>query len=492
MDRLYYYRHLLRTDLFFLLVIGLGRKDLIHPWLLERCKEVQAEPNGYLDLWARGHGKSSIITLGLTIQDILSSHGDNPDPKWQGKELTIGIFSCTRPLAKQFIGQIKREFEANEILKSYFPDILYDNPGKDAPMWSLDSGIIVRRKSNPKEGTVEAHGLVDGMPTSKHFHILMYDDVVTIDSVRSTAMIEKTTQAWELSLNLGTPGFDITRYAGTRYHYNDTYKTIADRGAAKVRLHPATKDGQVKGEPVLLSRQVLEQKRRDMGSYSFASQLLLNPVADDNQGFKREWLVFHHGRDFTNLNKYILVDPANEKKKDNDYTCMFVIGLGSDSNYYVIDMIRDRLSLTERASTLFRLHRKYKPKGVGYEQYGMQADIAHVKDKMRLDNYNFKVTELGGNLAKVDRIKGLIPLFEQNRIYLPDTLYKTNYERKTEDLTEVFITQEYEAFPVSKHDDMLDCLARITDPDFKMVWPMLDEEEDYYYESDTRGSAWSA
>lgn len=465
----------------------------MNPWLLDRCKEVQSNPNGYLDLWFRGGYKSSIITFGLTIQDVLSSHGDDPHPKWKGNEVTIGLFSFTRPSAKQFLSQIKREFEANEVLKLYFPDIIWENPGKEAPSWSLDSGIILKRKSNPKECTVEGWGLVDGQPTGKHFIGRVYDDVVTLENVRSTAMIQKTTESWEMSLNLGSkPETNpFTRYIGTRYHFNDTYKTILDRGAAIPRIYPATVDGTVLGESVLLDKKELAQKRRDMGSYVFSSQMLQNPVADDSQGFKREWLVFHKSHDFGNCNKYILVDPANGKKKDNDFTVMIVVALSADSNYYVIDMVRDRLSLTERANMLFRLHRKHKPKGVGYEQYGMQADLSHIKDKMRLDNYNFKVTELGGGLAKVDRIKGLIPLFEQNRVYLPDTCYKTNYERRTEDLTEVFITQEYEAFPVCIHDDMLDCLARITDSEFKMVWPRIDDElEDYYI--DDRGSAWSA
>lgn len=485
-------RHLLRNDLFLLMTVGLARADIAHPWLLARCKEVEANPNGYLDLWARAHGKSSLITLGLTVMDILSSHGDNPDPKWGGTQITVGIFSVTRPLAKQFLAQIKREFEANEVLRGYFPDIIWENPHKDAPSWSLDSGIIMKRSSNPKEATVEAHGLVDGQPTSKHFDLLMYDDVVTIDSVRSPGMIEKTTQAWELSLNLGTADA-IYRYAGTRYHFNDTYKTIMDRGSAKVRLHPATVDGTVNGEPVLLDRETLEQKRRDMGSYSFASQLLLNPTADDNQGFSRKWLQFHDTTDFGNTNRYIIVDPANEKKKSNDYTVMTVIGLGADSNFYVIEWIRDRLSLTERGDMLFRLHRKHRPKGVGYEHYGMQADIAYLKDKMQRDNYNFKITALGGSLAKTDRIKALIPIFQQERVFLPTTCYKTNYERKTEDLTEIFLTHEYDTFPVCQHDDMLDCLARIlhVHEDWKIVWPKLyDDEEDYIEHSS--GSAWSA
>src|ERR1700759_1112643 len=95
-------RWLGRHDLFFLLVKLLRRPDLNHPWIFDRCREVQNKPNGHLDLWSREHGKSSLITFGLTIQDILN------DP-----EITIGIFSHTRPVAKTFLRQIKMEFETN-------------------------------------------------------------------------------------------------------------------------------------------------------------------------------------------------------------------------------------------------------------------------------------------------------------------------------------------------------------------------------------------
>lgn len=464
--------------------------------MLARCQEVQANPNGYLDLWARGHYKSTIITFALTIQDILSSHGDDPDPKWLGYEATIGIFSCTKPLAKQFLGQIKREFETNSLLLDYFPDILWANPGKDAPMWSLDSGLILKRKSNPKEASIEAWGIVEGQPTGKHFIGRVYDDVVTVENIRSPSMIEKTTQAWELSLNLGSKpeSKPYVRYIGTRYHYNDTYKVIMERGSAIARIHTATIDGTVEGEPVLMTREELAEKRRDMGPYTFNCQMLQNPVADGKQGFLRQWCNFYEAGDSTHMNRYIIVDPANEKKASNDFTVMTVLGLGPDGNYYVVDWIRDRLSLTERATTLFRLHRKYKPKSVGYEQYGMQADIAHIKDKMKRDNYNFKMVALGGNIAKIDRIKMLIPIFEQGRMYLPNHCYKTNYEKKTEDLTEVFLTHEYDTFPVCQHDDMLDCMARIlhTDDDWKVVWPLYQDDEEEVVEDFSKGSAWSA
>ncbi len=486
-------RNLLRTDLFFLLTVGLGRKDAFHPWILGRCKEVEANPDNHLDIWSRGHYKSTIITFALTIQDILASHGENPLAKWQGREPTFGIFSFNRPIAKQFLAQIKREFEVNPILRQFFPDVIWEQPSKDAPVWSLDSGIILIRKSNPKEATIESWGLVDGQPTSKHFDRCIYDDVVTIENVRSQQMIEKTNESWELSLNLGAEGC-ARRYIGTRYHFNDTYKLIMERGAATLRQHPCTVDGLTNGEPVLLSKEEIKDKRRQMGEYTFNAQMLCNPSIDSKHGFKKEWLQFHQATTFNNLNIYILIDPANEKKKSSDYTVMMVVGLGPDQNYYVLEITRDKLSLTERGDELFRLHRKYQPKTVAYEKYGMQADIAYIKDVMRRTNYNFKIVEVGGNLSKVDRISKLLPLFEQERVYLPDSCWKTNYENKTVNLVDSFINEEYLNFPVAVHDDMLDALARITDDTIKLVWPKAIPKRERYQakRAKPQGSVWSA
>jgi hypothetical protein len=102
--------------------------------------------------------------------------------------------------------------------------VLFENPSKESPKWSEDEGIVVKRKSNPKESTVEAWGLVDGQPTSKHYKLMVYDDVVTRESVTTPEMMTKTTDALALSFNL-TAKEGRRRFIGTRYHFNDTYRT---------------------------------------------------------------------------------------------------------------------------------------------------------------------------------------------------------------------------------------------------------------------------
>ena len=431
-------------------------------------------------MWAREHGKSSIITFGLSIKDILN----NPN-------VTIGIFSHTRPIAKAFLSQIKTEFQNNKFLKGLFPEIFYEEPQSEADKWSLDRGIVVKRTTNAKESTVEAWGLVDGQPISKHFDILVYDDVVTKQSVSTPEQIKKTTVAWELSLSLGTVN-GVTRMIGTRYHTNDTYRTVINRGSAIKRIYPATKNGKMDGDPVLMTQKKLNEKMRDMGSYTYSCQMLQNPLEDNAMGFKKEWLKFYKKiANMKSLNRYILVDPANEKKKSSDFTVILVIGLGSDNNYYLLDGIRDRLNLTEKTNKLFQMHRKWKPLKVAYEKYGMQSDIEHIQYIQEQETYRFEIQEVGGVESKVDTIRKLVPIFQNNRMYIPEKLEFLNYQNQTIDFVQTFIEDEFETFPVSLHDDMLDCMARILDPKIETQFPLLEELDDQHeYQYGYSPNAW--
>ena len=462
-------RELALNDLFFLLVYVLGVDFANNDWVFARCREVQEEPDGFLDIWSREHFKSTVITFALTIQDILC------DPT-----ITVGIFSFNRPIAKAFMRQIKWQFESNQKLKDLFPDILYQEPEKESPMWSEDNGIVVKRSSDPKEATIEAWGVVDSQPTSKHFRLLVYDDVVTRDSVSSPDMINKTTDALSLSFNLGSNLGGKRRFIGTFYHYADTYSTLIARGAVKPRIYPATEDGTATGRPVLWSKETLAEKIASMGSYVSACQLLCKPVQEGEEIFSETWVRYWipDMKVLRKLNIYILVDPASEKKETSDYTVMMVIGLGSDRNYYLIDMIHDRLDLRERTNRLFKLHAEYRPMAVGYEKYGMQSDISHMEGEMAHRNYRFRITPLAGNTKKNDRIKRLQPIFQQGRFYLPEKLMRVDTKGVQHDLVAEFLQDEYRQFPFMSHDDMLDCMCRICDADMETFFPQPSADDE--------------
>lgn len=442
-------RWLCLHDRYYLLIKMLRRYDAWHPWIYARCREVEAAPDGRIDIWAREHYKSTIITFAGVIQEILK------DP-----EVTVGIFSHTKPIAKAFLSQIKREFESNDNLKGSFPDILFANPEKESPSWSLDAGIIVKRQSNPKEATIEAHGLVDGQPTSRHFKLIDYDDVVTLESVNTPEQIQKTTEAWSMSDNLGSVG-GRKWYVGTRYHYADTYSEIIKRGAAEPRVYPATHDGTADGKPVLMPQEDWDRKKRDQLEATLACQMLCNPLAGHQRMFNVDDLQVYEVRPLT-LMAYLLIDPARSVKKDSANTAMVVIGIDTAGNKYLLDGVDHKMDLMERWRWMRELKEKWDQEPgimgvkVGYERFGAISDLDYFHERQRIEGNRFEIVELEwpreGPGSKNDRVQRLVPDIRGHRFYLP---YPTNDERYTS-LQRRMIDQGYEyrlARPIRRKDE---------------------------------------
>lgn len=497
------------NDLFYLLVGMCNRRDAVHPWIFDRVREVEAQPNGCLDLWARIHYKSTIITFALTIQDVLN------DP-----ELTVGIFSYSRQTAQKFLAQIMHEFTSNERLKNCFPDVLYWQPDRESPRWSLNGGIVVKRLGNPKEATVEAWGLVEGQPTSVHFRILVMDDMIELRNVSNPEQIAKATEAWELSDNLGCGDGTIRRYVGTRYAFGDTYQTLIERQVVKVRLHPATHNGRPEGRPVFLSQKTWDETKVKQRS-TLAAQMLQNPAAGKQAMFEASWFRSYEIRPVT-LNVYIMMDPSRGRTQRSDRTAIAVVGVDAQGVKYLLDGARHRMKLSERWDMLLMLYRKWRDApgvkliNVGYERYGQQSDDEYFQEKMlalKDDADQFAIEELAwpneGSNSKKDRVQRLQPDFELGRFYLPpiikhpefgecywrynETDLKVDYHpvrgptrqmraaeamgtkfripqaitRRDEDgniydLTHALIN-EMLTFPFGSHDDLVDAVSRIYD-----------------------------
>lgn len=226
--------------------------------------------------------------------------------------------------------------------------------------------------------------------------------------------------------------------------------------------------------PEAFPEEKLNSIRQMIGPREWSALYMQRPTPGGGGEFRRDWLREYEATPEAvgkGANKYILVDPAGEKRPGNDYTSIWVIGLGADGNYYWLDGIRDRLNLTERGSAVMRLHRKWTPLGVRYERYGMMGDIQYLRELQDRENYRFTVTEVAGKLKKEDRIRRLLPMMEQGKFYLPRTMHYTDAEGAVRDLVKVFVEEELTAFPAGLHDDMLDALARIAEPDLPLTWP---------------------
>jgi phage terminase large subunit-like protein len=220
----------------------------------------------------------------------------------------------------------------------------------------------------------------------------------------------------------------------------------------------------------------------NMGEYLYGAQMLQNPTAEGMKKFRKGWLKYWNQKTVKPyMNFYIIVDPATNISISTDYTCMMVIGVDYLRNFWIMDIVRDKLELGPKWEMLRDMVVKWKPLTVGYEKNAAGAsDLQYFAMKQEEEGIMFHLEPLGSFTSKIKiRIPKLMPLFEQGRIILPTTLMY-----KEEDMVHQFVEEEYLVFPFPKHDDMLDALSHILSAEMKITFPTTkgDVQEQEYME----------
>ena len=255
--------------------------------------------------------------------------------------------------------------------------------------------------------------------------------------------------------------------------------------------------------PQFLTRAILDEALLDMTPMNYAGQMLQEPVPIGGGEFMPEWPQHYNALTIKpkGMNVYILVDAAGgdetnkKKKKTSDRTAMAVIGLASDNNYYLLDLVIDRFNATERIDMLFILHKKWneicgKPPKVGYEKYGLMTDTHYAKKRMGEEGYNFQLIELGGRMAKEERIRRMIPDLQRGRWYFPDTLMYTDTEGRSLDMVKELLDSEMSVFPRARYDDGLDATTRIYDEEMQVIFPRIIKKSVYTREHSEQKDSW--
>lgn len=515
-------RTMVRNDLYYLLVFEAGYDFMVYgetedevvyrPFLFNRCREVQESPDYHVDIWARGHFKSTIITIGKTVQDILNY-----------PEIAIAIFSYSSPSAEAFVSQVRNILERPNI-RELFPEIIPENTsrgryirrdsqGRETEVrftWTK-SEFTVKREGSRKEPTLSGWGLIGSMPTGKHFDLLIYDDVVTPLSIVTQSQNIKTYQRFQDSLNTGSGEGTRIRIIGTFYSNRDTYYYILHPGESpdgsssgnpdmesrySLRLYPCRDE---EGGPVLYTDRYLRDKEMMMVGYVYATQMMCNPQHGDGFRFLEEWIPERISREelLKHKNRYnfhILVDPAYTQKESSDFTTMLVVATTSTRQYIFADLIRDKITLSQKVSSLFELLNTWRndrgyPK-VFYEANSTASDYAVILKEKKAQRLSFQFISVStkpkinvgnavlGKPLKHNRILALEPLYREGRIIWVDHAVHRNWKGVMEDMMASALL-ELINYPYHDHDDFMDVSARIADLETgpQMVFPSATKEE---------------
>lgn len=383
------YANVIQQNLFFFVYFVMKNPLANHPFIIEACKEIQNEKEDTLEVWARDHLKTTIISVARTCQKIFN------DP-----ERRIGIVSATRPLAIKIQNLIKALFESVFLIRC-FPDILYIDPAKEAEKWSEspEGGLIVKRKGFYKEATISSWGLIEGMPTGDHLTDIIFDDIVNQD-LQSPDIMAKVKTNFDVAENIGTRDRQLT-VVGTFYRHDDPLvyireKTdpVSGKRMFKMRVKTATVDGTFAGASAFLPEITLARKRAGQ-RYIFYCQQLLNPTPRDHETLNPDYLSSISKRDLPeNLYKFMLIDGAGDvgRRKDRpaDPWAIAVIGVEpySDdlgmSRIFILDLLIERMNLETAQTKIVEMYsRNGRIIKLGIEKVGMSTTEIHICNALK-------------------------------------------------------------------------------------------------------------
>jgi len=452
-------------DNFDFLVHVLGYRDTgkFHTPLMEKiskARNLDKNPFRRLWLWSRGHFKTSLITEAHSVFLIIN----NPN-------IRILVVSNTMDIAKKVLINIKSHFMFNEDFRELFPEFCPKASRDGKIEFGTTEYFTIPNRTKPfKEPTAMCAGVGTNL-TGLHFDYMKIDDLVTKDSVSNETQILVSKDYYaslrQLFDNPTIPREDVI---GTPYHFNDLY--------GELRKHPEFDKSEVmaatdmtfteRAFPERFSRKGLENILNDpnIGPYQFSSQYMLNPINPADAKFLEEWWQ-EYDTCPDGLAEYVFCDPASTQKKKSDYTVIERWGVDKDGIHYLLEGIRDKMTVFQRIDTFTAFAKRAKNlKEAKYEALGgrhgdlEQLRLRFLKEKLPITPKETKSM----HASKNDRIEQrLVGQWHAGVIKVPHSLpFRSNYDGKMYDFVKEY-KLEFLQFPFSLHDDILDCHSQMFD-----------------------------
>ncbi len=419
----------------------------LHASIIHNVSDNQAS----MDLAPRGHGKSTIGDVDFCITKVLR----NPD-------IRIMIGSKTQTQASAFLKEIRTHFEQNVNLIRIFGDWKKSRDN----VWNDKEFTVNRRTVIKKEATVSALG-ASGAVVSKHFDIIIGDDLVGFENARTEAQ-RKVLKEWFYSSLYPTlePDGEI-HILGTRYSPMDLYEDLIKSKNYKVNVQQAitVKDGQ---EYSLweskFSLEKLRSIREEAGLIIFNMQYQNNTELAKGKIFKYKY--FKHFEEYDidyDLNRvrvkvldsqgvpywipvriYMGADLAisEDETSNNDYFVLTVIGVDKNKNVYVLDYLKERLTFNAQLNAILDYGKNKFPmvERIGVETVQYQKSLAQEIRRLSL----LPVVNIQTSKDKVTRAMRRSALFENGKVW---------FRIGMDDLEECLLL-----FPEVDHDDLFDGL----------------------------------
>ena len=393
------------------------------------------------------HGKSQMASVFLPAYAL----GRNPD--WP-----LIHASYSAELSNDFSRQVRNLLHEEEY-QACFPDVQPARDSRAVDRW----GIQGRRGAFVSTG-------VGGPMTGRGSKLLVIDDACRNAQDADSEVYRKNQRDWYSSVARTRleKGAGIV-IIGTRWNLEDLIGYVTTGAGSEeppaeewevVNLPALAEEndplGRQPGEPLWPEKYdvaALQAMQRQMPPRWWRALMQGQPVAATGNFFRMDLL--QHAEAPEGLKVYQGWDLAISEKTSADYSCGATIGVDSEQNVHLLDIVRGRWSFNETMSRMAEAAGVWKPVSIAIESNGYQA--AAFQEASR--RYMLPFHEVKASRDKQVRAQLLADRIEAGKV-LADKRRAWWREFETEAL----------AFPTGAHDDQVDATCHALQLASNLPW----------------------
>lgn len=372
------------------------------------------------------------------------------------KRTYLNIDSFDKENAERVLFDVVLDLQTNPKIKSDFGELFNAKKSADE--------ITQKRVNNflTNNGVrVEAHSTQESVRGRLHGHqrpdFILLDDFETNKTKDSEAHTKQIVSHID-EFKSGIDSNGIILYLGNYITEHGSINKLIERAKTdprlKVRMKAVIENDQptwpakyalTDTEASQTGKVSLEDKRKQLGSQVFNAEMMNQPIDEESQEFFKHWFKYTTLEDVLKqqVRKFATIDSALTRNAKSDFTGI-TKNYVNEKNEWHISARQYKINSKELVNIIFQLHAD------GFEVIGIEegafteAVEPFFNDECTIRNKYPHIVKLKhGGVMKETRIRGLIPRYEQGKIY--------HIEGECDELESQLLR-----FPHSIHDDIMD------------------------------------
>lgn len=390
--------------------------------------------------WARGHAKSSHISLMIPLWLKIQ---ENHEP------IIMVLVSKSADSARRLLADLQAELEGNDLFINDFGKQQANGLWTDGEFICADGSMFIALGRGQSPRGIKRRGL--------RVNYISIDDIDDDEMCRNPRRVGEGVD-WCLSALIGAMAMGRGRFVlvGNRIGRSSILGEIAERPHF---YHTVVNALDKKGQPTWIQNYTLKEindLRIEMGERRFQKEYMNNPL---NEGavFERKYIQFGKMLPLRQYRQIITyTDPSFKSSTTNDFKATLLVGVTKEGSYHVLKAFADQTKVSDMVEWHYTISDYV---GDTPNRYYMESNF--IQDLL-MDEFKKVGAAVGRQIPitgdgrkkpdKFARIEALQPLFQRGEIILNEAEQQTNGMKILEDQLLLFQKGS------KAHDDAPDAL----------------------------------